>query len=114
MSVLLTADDVAERFKVTRKWVYRHAAALGGVRLEGRALRFTEDGLASYLDAQRQRQAARLAGPTHTQPASANAMTASSRPRTYRVSLSRRRSPSSNASSPRVIAPASDNRITLA
>jgi hypothetical protein len=110
MPVLLTAAEVADRFKVTRKWVYRHAAVLGGVRLGGRALRFTEDGLARYLDAQR--RGAGLAG--HTQPASATATSASTTPRTYRVSLSRRTAPSGKASSSRVIAPASDSRITLA
>jgi hypothetical protein len=114
---LLTAVEVADRFKVTRKWVYRHAEALGAVRVGGRALRFTEDGLARYLDAQRQRQAARPA--EHPQPASASSRGTSlaaspAAPRTYRVSLSRRSSSSGKARSSRVTAPASDRRMTLA
>ncbi len=46
--VLLTVDDAAARLKMGRDFVYQHARELGAVRF-GRALRFTEAGIAHYL-----------------------------------------------------------------
>jgi hypothetical protein len=53
---LLTASQVAERFAVSRKWVYEHAEQLGGLRLgQGpRArLRFDAEIVSLALDRQR-------------------------------------------------------------
>ena len=46
---LLTAEQVAEKLQVARKWVYRHAAALGAVRLSRKKLRFPSSALERYL-----------------------------------------------------------------
>ena len=48
---LLTPADVAKRLGTHRKWVYRHADQLGGVRLGDRTLRFPADGLARRVAA---------------------------------------------------------------
>jgi hypothetical protein len=46
---MLTPDDVAARFRVNRRWVYRHADQLGAERLSDRVMRFPEDGLAARV-----------------------------------------------------------------
>jgi predicted DNA-binding transcriptional regulator AlpA len=46
---LLTADDVAKRLHVSRRWVYRHARDLFAVRLSEAKVRFTEAGIDKYL-----------------------------------------------------------------
>jgi len=46
---LLSADQVAERLGVSRRWVYRHRKALGG-RKVGAKVRFSEDDLRRYLE----------------------------------------------------------------
>jgi hypothetical protein len=46
---LLSAAEVAERFRVTTKWCFRHAAQMGGLRLSRKRLRFTEAGVRRYL-----------------------------------------------------------------
>lgn len=46
---LLTAEDVAARLHVSKRWVYRHANALHGVRLSEARVRFTADGIERYL-----------------------------------------------------------------
>ena len=57
---LLTADQVAERLQVDRKWVYRHKDKLGAISLSKKHLRFPTSGLERYLKrrgkAQRGRQ----------------------------------------------------------
>ena len=50
---LLTPDDVAALLKADRRFVYRHARALGGVRLSRRKLRFTRERVQRYVDARR-------------------------------------------------------------
>ena len=45
----LTADQVAERLGTTSRWVYAHAAKLGGQHLSRRCLRFPESGLRRRL-----------------------------------------------------------------
>ena len=50
---LLTPDEVASILKADRRFVYRHARALGGVRLSRRKLRFTMKRLQRYLDTRR-------------------------------------------------------------
>ena len=45
----LTADQVAKTLQVDRKWVYRHATALGAVRLSRKKLRFPSSALERYL-----------------------------------------------------------------
>jgi predicted DNA-binding transcriptional regulator AlpA len=52
---LLTADQVAERLQVDRKWVYRHKDKLGGMALSRKKLRFPSSGVDAYL---RRRKAA--------------------------------------------------------
>jgi len=47
----LTADEVAERLGVSTKWCYDHADELGAVRLSGRAVRFPEMAIYSYIAA---------------------------------------------------------------
>lgn len=49
---LLTASEAAARLNVSRSFLTRHAAELGGVKL-GTRLQFTEVGIAAYLDRQR-------------------------------------------------------------
>lgn len=45
----LTAQEVAERLRTSRHWVYRQASRLGGIKVGGH-IRFTEAGLTRYLD----------------------------------------------------------------
>lgn len=52
---LLTADQVAERLQVNRKWVYRHRDKLGAVELSRKKLRFPSSQVERYL---RRRKAA--------------------------------------------------------
>lgn len=52
---LLTADQVAERLQVDRKWVYRHADVLGVMTLSRRKLRFPSTAIDAYI---RRRKAA--------------------------------------------------------
>ncbi len=52
---LLTADQVAERLHVDRRWVYRNKAKLGAVALSRKKLRFPRSGVDAYL---RRRKAA--------------------------------------------------------
>ncbi len=40
--VLLTADEVAERLNVSRRFVYDHATKLGRVQISARKVRFRE------------------------------------------------------------------------
>ena len=46
---LLSAGELARALKVSRKWVYRHAARLPFTRRVGRAVRFDSRGLESWL-----------------------------------------------------------------
>ncbi|HXO85632.1 MAG TPA: helix-turn-helix domain-containing protein [Gemmatimonadales bacterium] len=46
---LLTADDVAKRLHVSRRWAYRHADDLHAVRLSEAKVRFTAAGIDKYL-----------------------------------------------------------------
>ncbi len=46
---LLTPAEAADRLKVSRRFVYAHRKALGGVALSKRALRFPEAAVARYL-----------------------------------------------------------------
>ncbi len=46
---LLTADEVAERLGASRPWVYRHADALGVIRLTRKKLRFSQAEVERYL-----------------------------------------------------------------
>jgi hypothetical protein len=48
---LLTADEVAARLHVSKRWVYRHAKWLGAVRLSAARVRFTEQGVGNYVRA---------------------------------------------------------------
>jgi excisionase family DNA binding protein len=48
----LTADEIAQRFGLSRKWVYAHRAELGGRKLGGR-VRFPERAVRRYLAARR-------------------------------------------------------------
>ena len=48
---LLTPDEVARLLKTDRRFVYRHAKALGGVKLSRRKLRFSRRRVARYLEA---------------------------------------------------------------
>jgi excisionase family DNA binding protein len=50
---LLTPDEAAARLGVARRWVYRHAKALGAISLSRRQLRVPETGVARYLARQR-------------------------------------------------------------
>ena len=45
----LTADQVAERYHVTKRWTYDHADALGARRLSRRCVRFSERGIERYM-----------------------------------------------------------------
>jgi excisionase family DNA binding protein len=48
---LLTVDEAAQVLGVTPRWIYRHARTLPfTVRLPGRAVRFSEQGLARYVE----------------------------------------------------------------
>lgn len=46
----LTADEVAELLKTDRRFVYRHARALGAVRLSARKLRFPRKRVTRFLE----------------------------------------------------------------
>ena len=46
---LITADEAAARFNVTRRWLYRHGAQMGARRLSRKVMRFTESGIRRYL-----------------------------------------------------------------
>src|SRR4051794_30907328 len=51
-SVLLTAEEVATRLRLSTWWVYSHAAELGGIKLgagKRAPLRFTAEGVDDYL-----------------------------------------------------------------
>ena len=52
---LLTADQVAERLRVDRRWVYRNKDKLGAVALSRKKLRFPASSVDAYL---RRRKAA--------------------------------------------------------
>ena len=52
---LLTADQVAERLQVDRKWVYQHKEELGALLLSRKKLRFPSSEFERYL---RRRKAA--------------------------------------------------------
>ena len=47
--VLLTADEVAERLNVSRRFVYDHAAKLGRVQISARKVRFRADAVEEYM-----------------------------------------------------------------
>lgn len=46
---MLTAREVAERLKMSVRWVYQHADDLPFARRIGKALRFSERGLEAWL-----------------------------------------------------------------
>src|SRR5437879_13684115 len=46
---MLTVPEVAQRLRASRRFVYAHRKALGGVALSKRALRFPEAAVARYL-----------------------------------------------------------------
>lgn len=46
---MLTAPEVAQRIRASRRFVYAHRKALGGVALSKRALRFPESAITHYL-----------------------------------------------------------------
>ncbi len=48
-NALLTADQVAERLSVDRKWVYTHRDELGGLNLSRKRLRFPSDAVERYI-----------------------------------------------------------------
>lgn len=50
---LLTPDEVAALLRADRRFVYRHADELGGVRLSRRKLRFRSARVHQYLDSRR-------------------------------------------------------------
>jgi excisionase family DNA binding protein len=50
---LLTVEEVAERLRKSRSWVYRHAGRLPFTRRVGRSLRFLPAGLTKYLNTSR-------------------------------------------------------------
>lgn len=47
---LLTAEEVAQRLRVTKEYVYRHARKYPFTVREGRYVRFSQAGLTRYLD----------------------------------------------------------------
>ena len=47
---LLTAEDVAQRLNVTKAYVYKNASRYPFTVREGRYVRFSQAGLARYLD----------------------------------------------------------------
>lgn len=49
---LLTASEAAERLRVSRSWITRHAAEIQAVKV-GVGLMVPEDGIAAYLERQR-------------------------------------------------------------
>lgn len=64
---LLTARQVAERFGVSRAWVYEHAGQLGAIRLgtgKRARLRFDAHVVLERLQAEDERQDASSASPT--------------------------------------------------
>lgn len=48
MTTVLHVEDITDRLRVSRAWVYAHADQLGGVRIGGKVF-FTEEGLANAL-----------------------------------------------------------------
>jgi hypothetical protein len=50
---LLTVQEVADRFRLTTDWLYRHWKAVGGVKLGRKVLRFPASALPRYLAARR-------------------------------------------------------------
>ncbi len=50
---LLTVQEVAERFGLTRDWLYRHWKTVGGVKLGRKVLRFPAAALPRYLATRR-------------------------------------------------------------
>lgn len=46
----LSADAVAQRLDVTRRWVYDHTRELGGRRLTRRCVRFSAAAVRRYLE----------------------------------------------------------------
>jgi excisionase family DNA binding protein len=46
---LLSVDEAAAVFKVTRRWLYAHADKMGAHRLSRKVVRFPEAGLRKYL-----------------------------------------------------------------
>jgi len=46
---MLTVPEVAQRLRASRRFVYAHRKALGGVALSKRALRFPEAAVDRYL-----------------------------------------------------------------
>ena len=46
---LLTADDVAARFGLSKDWCYRHWRAIGGVKLSRKVPRFPATAVRRYL-----------------------------------------------------------------
>ncbi len=50
---LLTPDEVAALLRSDRRFVYRHARALGGVRLSRRKLRFSAARVRRYIEGRR-------------------------------------------------------------
>jgi predicted DNA-binding transcriptional regulator AlpA len=50
---LLTVQEVADRFGLSKDWLYRHWQAVGGVKLGRKVLRFPATALPRYLAARR-------------------------------------------------------------
>ena len=50
---LLTPDEVAALLRADRRFVYRHARAIGGVRLSRRKLRFSAARVRRYIEGRR-------------------------------------------------------------
>jgi excisionase family DNA binding protein len=50
---LLTPDEVATLLRADRRFVYRHAKAIGGVRLSRRKLRFSAARVRRYIEGRR-------------------------------------------------------------
>ncbi len=50
---LLTVQEVADRFGLSKDWLYRHWKAVGGVKLGRKVLRFPATALPKYLASRR-------------------------------------------------------------
>jgi len=50
---LLTVDEVAAQFGLTRDWLYRHWQAVGGVKLGRKVLRFPTTAVRQYITTKR-------------------------------------------------------------
>ena len=57
MTPLLTPAEVAEMLQVSKAWVVRNAASIGGFKL-GKAWRFRPEDVQRYVERQAQRRAA--------------------------------------------------------